>query len=688
MALPIPAGLQDLVPPASRGHGLFYGPNGWIPKRRTFNALVELNGDGTTQDSALLNTLLQTTMSDGDTLEFPRGDYAVGSAQVTAAGKKLFLIFGPGARLVETVANVNPLLFLNGCPKFRIDGLGIQGIETNFVGAGSAQYGAYFHNCPDIVAENMAIAGKSRGLLIDGAQRAKIDGLNVQGLIHYAVQVGAMDISQTSVNVVSTAGFAASGTIKIENEQMTYGSKTATAFADLVRGVNGTAAATHATASVVVEFFTTVNFHTSFVVIDCNHSTFSNVFGRDIGSACLQGNSGPIANAGNNAYITPRGHNCFDNTVYLSSGNDCQVVAPAAEMDPGKRGTIGGSGVKLRGSRHQLIGGKATGTYNGVVISGDSTFSDPYGTSGSGTTISGFVAYQTRGPGFQIPLNTSVSFPNSPMRDVAFATCEAIECCQDADPGVGSVHIVGGIGIDTSGIKVIDHAGDPTTSAAFMEAGTSGQHCQRNTIGGKVIWAPGATACASYRTFYSDDPITDLITFDAPGISVYLDHDVARAWIRRLTATSPATGAATIFLAASSVTDAIVDVPIGASLVDGGTRTQVTWPDRKTVSVTAAHVVTTDEKVIYAGGSGAYNINLPIVSRSAGHEVLIERTSTATPTVLPDASDNAVPGTVLIYDSAVPAGAASKVLGAQWSWIRVRSDKTRWTIIGMGGTIT
>ena len=49
--------------------------------------------------------------------------------------------------------------------------------------------------------------------------------------------------SGTAVTVVSTTGFASSGTIAVANELITYTSKSSTQFLGITRGTNGTATA-------------------------------------------------------------------------------------------------------------------------------------------------------------------------------------------------------------------------------------------------------------------------------------------------------------------------------------------------------------------------------------------------------------------------------------------------------------
>lgn len=66
------------------------------------------------------------------------------------------------------------------------------------------------------------------------------------GQVATTTLTGSMGLSDTTANVASTTGAAASGVIRIESEVITYASKTTNTYAGLVRGTNGTSAATHA----------------------------------------------------------------------------------------------------------------------------------------------------------------------------------------------------------------------------------------------------------------------------------------------------------------------------------------------------------------------------------------------------------------------------------------------------------
>lgn len=66
----------------------------------------------------------------------------------------------------------------------------------------------------------------------------------------------AMGVSDTTAVVSSTSGFPASGTIQVDQEQISYTGITGTTFTGLVRGVNGTSAATHANSAAVSQVVT------------------------------------------------------------------------------------------------------------------------------------------------------------------------------------------------------------------------------------------------------------------------------------------------------------------------------------------------------------------------------------------------------------------------------------------------
>ena len=65
---------------------------------------------------------------------------------------------------------------------------------------------------------------------------------------------GALSSSATTVTVASTTGFDSTGTIFIENEQITYTGTTSTTFTGATRGANSTTAASHSESTQVAQF--------------------------------------------------------------------------------------------------------------------------------------------------------------------------------------------------------------------------------------------------------------------------------------------------------------------------------------------------------------------------------------------------------------------------------------------------
>jgi hypothetical protein len=62
----------------------------------------------------------------------------------------------------------------------------------------------------------------------------------------------------TTITVVSTSGFSTTGTLYVGTEQITYTGLTTTTFTGATRGANSTAAATHASADVITQFWTSL----------------------------------------------------------------------------------------------------------------------------------------------------------------------------------------------------------------------------------------------------------------------------------------------------------------------------------------------------------------------------------------------------------------------------------------------
>jgi len=68
---------------------------------------------------------------------------------------------------------------------------------------------------------------------------------------------GALNASATTIAVISTTSFAATGSFAVDNELISYTGKTATSFTGCVRGYDGTTAATHNSGATVSDVVTT-----------------------------------------------------------------------------------------------------------------------------------------------------------------------------------------------------------------------------------------------------------------------------------------------------------------------------------------------------------------------------------------------------------------------------------------------
>lgn len=70
--------------------------------------------------------------------------------------------------------------------------------------------------------------------------------VSAESLTKSATLTVAMLVGDTTATVDATAGYATSGVLHVDGEQMSYSGLTATSFTGLVRGINNTTAAPHA----------------------------------------------------------------------------------------------------------------------------------------------------------------------------------------------------------------------------------------------------------------------------------------------------------------------------------------------------------------------------------------------------------------------------------------------------------
>lgn len=152
------------------------------------------------------------------------------------------------------MSNFETLLGLTGGRRMRLM-FTIDGIERVFQEAAADEpYGTFAltrlkvvqsievgESSIDLERRRM-VGGSMRAVLVDDGTLGDLFASRSRALTHVT---STANTTATTINVQSTAGFPATGTIFIGAESIDYGSTTATSFASCVRGVFGTQAQTH-----------------------------------------------------------------------------------------------------------------------------------------------------------------------------------------------------------------------------------------------------------------------------------------------------------------------------------------------------------------------------------------------------------------------------------------------------------
>lgn len=201
--------LPESYAPGAAGH---LAHSGRIAKE--LNVVIDVRadlgalGDGTGNDATVLNTSYAAAAA-GTVYYYSKGSYRVTTA-LAWTGKALHHIFAPGAKLVEGTALATPVLTGTDADGSIIDGIAIEGADTegNFVGAASdkvgvrlsstvgakiihpvitgKQYGVELLNCDECVVDKPRITGFAataiadvnhhQGVRVDGGTRNKVYG--------------------------------------------------------------------------------------------------------------------------------------------------------------------------------------------------------------------------------------------------------------------------------------------------------------------------------------------------------------------------------------------------------------------------------------------------------------------------------------------------------------------------------
>jgi len=637
-----------------------------------------VTGNGTTNDAPAINALLAAAV-DGDVIFFPRGTYLVAS-QITWSNKRLTLRFDAGAKLKESGSFTTPIVYLNNCDGSVLTGLTVEGAEAFFINTvDPTTYALQVHLSDDVTIQRCTVSSKSRGLKLSAGSNCTVENVRVAGMIRATALNGGIDAAVTTITVTSTTSFPAAGTIKIDSEKIAYTGKTATTFTGCTRASFSTTAAAHLTSAAVIEWYENVNYHTSVYFDGMKHSTVRDVRVNAVGSAILQGT---IAGASEfNLFSDIQAHNIYDNAVYLSGGADCSVRSVLCQQDAGH--VNGSSCVKMRGNRHRASDCDAYGTLVGFTLSGDAAVADDaHGAIGHGSSLTNCIAYKTRTMGFYVDAITA-TVTDGVVRDATLTSCTAIECCQDASGEDGSFKVFGAIGVKLIGCKAIDDKGSLTTGAAFFIVGSAARTGKRNELlNCEAVWpTTGAPARYSVEISNNDDTLVDgLLLANTADVGVRI-ISALRTRVLRTRPLNVFVSSATVFPAASTAVDTVIEMVKGLIWVDSGVGTVLRWPDSGTLDVTATYTFTMAPydgvRTLSAGGTGAaYSVFLPILARSQGREITLKRTH-ATQNITLDGS-----GAETID------GALTKRLDTQYAWMTVRGMPTEWAVVSQGGTVT
>lgn len=242
-----------------------------------------------------------------------------------------------------------------------------------------------------------APGGNVSGLRITGAETSFTDMINPQ---NYAVHISASDdftVSDLRIsNFTRGVGIASSKRPVIDN----------VFFQGMANGHS-----------------LNVNYHTTVNIGSSEYAKVSRVHGQDCGSALLVGLGSSYGSAN-----MISGRNTYDNGVYISSGTDWEVTSPVFVIDPAYTGNVG-TGVKMRGSRHTLLGGHFERMGIGAAISGAGA-DEGDGTNGGGSRVIGATARDCAWMGFVLDDINGLSY-----KDAVFAMNSVIGGGWNADAG-------------------------------------------------------------------------------------------------------------------------------------------------------------------------------------------------------------------------------------------------------------
>ena len=146
---------------------------------------------------------------------------------------------------------------------------------------------------------------------------------------------GALNNSATTITVHSTVGFPDVGTIKIENETITYTGTGATSFTGATRGASSSTAASHATTTAVTYTAGAIDL-TGYTVLGQIRKTYESATAVTMATTVTNATSGQIAISLTDTQSTAlsAGRYQWDLKITGGSGTVTRVVEGVATINP------------------------------------------------------------------------------------------------------------------------------------------------------------------------------------------------------------------------------------------------------------------------------------------------------------------------------------------------------------------
>lgn len=160
-------------------------------------------GDGTTDDTASINSALSAAAASGGTVFFPRGNYHVST--LTMSNATSVSLIGQSAQIVGTNDSTKILVIIN-CTHCTVDGLDIS--HLTHAGRGSSTYGVQIYQSNDVVFRNCFIHDTTgAGVWVDQSHRVTVSQNTVKDTLADGIDfVGGSTDGTANGNVIVNSG--------------------------------------------------------------------------------------------------------------------------------------------------------------------------------------------------------------------------------------------------------------------------------------------------------------------------------------------------------------------------------------------------------------------------------------------------------------------------------------------------